>query len=51
MPGIQLLAIRRRDGEGSHLALRKSKLLSIVDIVPAQRVDFVGVESADPVSF
>lgn len=43
MPGIQRLTIRSRDIEGRDLMLREAELCRIVDVVPEQGVDLVGV--------
>jgi hypothetical protein len=35
MPGVQLDAVLRRDGKGSHLAVSEAKLFRTVQILPS----------------
>jgi hypothetical protein len=46
VPRIESLSIRRRDSERRHLTLCKSERFGIVDVLPEEGVDLVGVESA-----
>jgi len=45
MPCIECLAIWCFDREWRHLAFRKAKGFSIVDILPEESVDLMGIES------
>jgi hypothetical protein len=47
MPSVESFAIRRRNSERRHLALREAELLGVMDIVPEKRIDLVGIESAE----
>lgn len=46
MPCVEGLAIRRGNGEWRYLALRESELLTIMDVLPEERVDFMGIQGA-----
>jgi hypothetical protein len=46
MPRIESLSVRRRDGERRHLALCETERFGIVNVLPEESVDLVGVESA-----
>lgn len=43
VPGVQCLPVRSGNGERRYLAFREAKLLSIVDVVPSQRVDLMSI--------
>ena len=45
MPSIQRFAIRCRDVEWRDLVFCEAKLLGVVDVVPVDGIDLVGVES------
>jgi len=43
MPGIQCLALRRCDRERRHLTFREAEWFSVMDILPEEGVDLVGI--------
>ena len=46
MPCIESLSITRWDGERRHLALCEAERFGIVNVLPEESIDLVGVQSA-----
>ena len=45
MPCIERLAIRCFDRKWRHLALRKAKVFGIMDVLPEEGIDLMGIKS------
>ena len=50
VPGVQSLAVRSLDVEGSHLVLCKAKLFRVIDVVPEECIDLVRVDRTKMIS-